>query len=101
LPTPINTPALNKRIPGGKTFRVLGSFIFLAILLLVTGDISITTATPGAEFQRMLSGLLHPHWPPLTALVSVLLKTISFALLGVAIAAISVASFYRSSFTST
>lgn len=88
MPTSINTPARNKRIPSGKTSRVLGSFIFLAILLLVTSDIAITTATPGAEFQRMLSGLLHPHWPPLTALVSILLKTISYALLGVAIAAI-------------
>jgi phosphonate transport system permease protein len=88
LPTSINTPALNKQLPGGKTSRVLGSFIFLAILLLLTGDISISTATPGAEFQRMLYGLLHPHWLPLTALVSVLFKTISYALLGVAIAAI-------------
>jgi phosphonate transport system permease protein len=65
---------------------VLSGFILLALVLVVTGDFSITTATPGAEFQRMLSGLLHPQWPPLAILVSVLLQTVSYALLGVAIA---------------
>lgn len=60
----------------------------MAILLLITGDISITTATPGTEFQRMLLGLLQPHWPPVTILASLIFKTISYALLGVAIAAV-------------
>lgn len=77
-----------KLIPDSRTSQVLGSFILLAILLFITGDISITTATPGAEFQRMLAGLLHPQWPPFDALTQVLLQTISYALLGVAIAAI-------------
>lgn len=80
---------LDKLIPCGKTSRVLGGFILLALFLFVTGDISITTATPGAEFQRMLSGLLHPQWPPLTELTGLLLQTISYALLGVSIAAVA------------
>ena len=34
----------------------------------------------------MLSGLLQPHWPPLTELIILVLKTISYALVGVSIA---------------
>ena len=75
-------------MPGGRTSRVLSGFILLALILAATGDLSITTATPGAEFQRMLSGLLQPEWPSLGELASVLLQTISYALLGVAIAAL-------------
>lgn len=77
------------KLASDKTSRVLGGFILLAILLFITGDISITTATPGAEFQHMLSGLLHPQWPSLDAIIHILLQTISYALLGVAIAAVA------------
>lgn len=72
----------------GKTSQVLSGFVLLALFLFVTGDISITTATPGAELKRMLLGLLHPQWLPLNELANLLLQTISYALLGVAIAAI-------------
>lgn len=78
----------NKLVPSGKTSRVLSGFVLLAFVLFVTGDISITTATPGAEFQGMLSGLMHPQWLPLSELVDILLQTISYALLGVAMAAV-------------
>ncbi|MDH5551774.1 MAG: hypothetical protein OEX82_00415 [Nitrosomonas sp.] len=78
----------NKLVPSGKTSRVLSGFILLALILAVTGDLSITTATPGAEFQRMLSGMLHPQWPSLGEITRILLQTISYALLGVAIAAL-------------
>jgi len=51
----------NQLIPESKTTRILGDFSLLALLFWVTSDIAITTATPGAEFRRMLSGLLHPR----------------------------------------
>ncbi len=78
----------NKLIPRGKTARVLSGFVLLAFILAVTGDLSITTASPGAELQRMLSGMLHPEWPSMGEITQILLQTISYALLGVAIAAL-------------
>ena len=78
----------NKLIPKGKTTQVISGFALLSLLLCINGDIAIITATPGVEFQRMLSGLLHPQWPPLTELLIAILQTISFALWGVAVAAI-------------
>ncbi len=79
---------LDKIIPVSKTGRVLSGFGLLALLCWISGDITITTATPGAEFQRMLAGLLHPQWPSLNELIHAILQTISYALLGVALAAV-------------
>ncbi|MDH5479280.1 MAG: hypothetical protein OEX11_00760 [Nitrosomonas sp.] len=77
----------NKLIPQNKTTRVISGFGLLAFLLWIISDITITTATPGAEFKLMLAGLLHPQWPPLTELAHAILQTISYALLGVTLAA--------------
>jgi phosphonate transport system permease protein len=78
----------NKFVPSNKTTQVLCGFSLLAFLLWITGDIAITTATPGAEFERMLTGLLQPQWPPLTELAHAIMQTISYALLGVALASV-------------
>lgn len=75
-------------MPGGKTSRVVFGFVLVAIILFINGDIAITTATPGAEFQRMLSGLFNPQWLPITELLEAVLQTVCYALLGVGLAVI-------------
>ncbi len=76
----------NKIIPQGKTSRVVFGFVLVAILCFISGDIAITTATPGIEFQRMLSGLLNPMWLPFGELFKAVLQTICYALIGVGLA---------------
>jgi phosphonate transport system permease protein len=70
---------------------VIVSFLFVAIAAacLPFADLAITTLDPWAEMERMLWGLLTPDFLAVEAIGTAILQTIAFALVGVALAAVS------------
>lgn len=58
-----------------------------AALLLPLADLQIVTADPGAEFSRLLSGLLRPEFGDLAQIGRAMALTFAFGLLGCLLAA--------------
>ncbi len=63
------------------------AFVGVALVALCFADISITTYDPWQEIQRMLAGAVTPDFFALEAIGSALVKTVAFALIGVALGA--------------
>ena len=70
---------------------VIVSFVFIAIAVvcLLFADISITTQDPWAELGRMSWGVITPDFLAVQTLGTAILQTVAFALVGVALAAVS------------
>jgi phosphonate transport system permease protein len=64
-------------------------FIGVALLCFNFADISITTHNPWLEIDRMLVGVLTPDFLAINAIGDALLKTVSFAIVGVSLGAIT------------
>lgn len=67
--------------------KVSLAFVGLALACLAVADLSISTLDPWTELQRMAWGLLTPDFLAIPSLWDALLKTVSFALCGVALGA--------------
>ncbi|NQV98744.1 MAG: ABC transporter permease [Rhodospirillales bacterium] len=64
-------------------------FVALAVVCLFFADISITTHDPWFEARRMLVGVVTPDFLAFDIIADALLKTVAFALVGVALGAVS------------
>ncbi len=64
-------------------------FIGVALVALYFADISITTHDPWAEINRMVVGVFTPDFLAIDAIGSALVKTVAFALIGVALGAVA------------
>ncbi len=64
-------------------------FVGVAVLAFLFADVSITTIDPWAEINRMFIGALTPDFFAVEAIGSAVIKTVAFALLGVAIGAVA------------
>lgn len=71
------------------TLKVSLGFIGIAILCLMFADLTISTLDPWTEMQRMASGLISPDFFAVANIGSTIIKTIAFALCGVALGAFS------------
>ncbi len=71
------------------TLKVSLGFIGIAIFCLIFADLTISTLDPWTEMQRMASGLISPDFFAVANIGSVIIKTIAFALCGVALGAFS------------
>lgn len=60
-------------------------FVAIAALCMAVADLAVDTLNPWGEFTRMLAGALNPRFAALDNLVDALVKTVAFALLGVAL----------------
>ncbi|MDH3280556.1 MAG: ABC transporter permease [Gammaproteobacteria bacterium] len=60
-------------------------FVAIAAACFVVADVSIDTLDPWREFARMLSGAVNPNFAGVENLIDALVKTVAFALLGVAL----------------
>lgn len=69
--------------------RISFAFVALAALCLVFADISVTTLDPWSELGRMLHGVLTPDFFAVESIGTAVVQTIAFALVGVALAALS------------
>ena len=69
--------------------RVSLVFVGVAILCLYFADISITTHDPWLEVDRMITGVFTPDFLATSAIGDALLKTVSFAFIGVAMGAVA------------
>ena len=81
----IFSPRAPRYSPAVKTSLV---FVAVAVICLVFADISITTLDPWSEMKRMAWGAVTPDFSALTGIGMVILRTIAFALLGVALGAV-------------
>jgi phosphonate transport system permease protein len=61
-------------------------FLALAVALLFVADIEVTTSDPWSEFGRMALGAVTPDFTATEHLLDAVLMTVSFALVGVALA---------------
>jgi len=70
---------------------VIVSFMFVAVaaVCLPFADLSISTQDPWTEMGRMLWGVVTPDFLALETIGTAILQTVAFALVGVAIAAVS------------
>ena len=64
-------------------------FVAVAAVCLPFADLSISTQDPWAEMGRMLWGVVTPDFLALETIGTAILQTVAFALVGVAIAAVS------------
>ena len=69
--------------------RISLIFICVALFCFYFADISITTRSPWLEIDRMLVGIFTPDFLAINAIGDALLKTVSFAIIGVALGAVS------------
>ncbi|MGB5453238.1 MAG: ABC transporter permease, partial [Sedimenticolaceae bacterium] len=67
------------------------SFVFVAIaaVCLFFADVSISTVDPWSEIKRMVWGALTPDFLAVETIGKAILQTVAFALVGVALAAVS------------
>ena len=79
------------KLPPQNTSMVRVSLIFLAVALfcLYFSDVSITTHDPWLEINRMIVGVFTPDFLAVSAIGDALLKTVSFAIIGVSIGAVA------------
>lgn len=64
------------------------SFLFIALLALIAADISVSTLDPWLELRRIGVGLVTPDFFSLPEFGEALFHTVSFALIGIALAVI-------------
>jgi phosphonate transport system permease protein len=76
-------------MPGSATLRTSLLFVAVACLCLPLADLSISAINPGREMARLAAGLITPDFSSLFSLGLTLLRTLAFALCGVAIAALA------------
>ena len=67
--------------------KVSLGFVAVAIVCLAFADLSITTLDPWTEMRRMAWGFFTPDFFAVSNIVNVIVKTIAFALCGVALGA--------------
>ena len=79
------------KFPPKNTSMVRVSLIFLGVALfcLYFSDVSITTHDPWLEINRMIAGVFTPDFLAINAIGDALLKTVSFAIIGVSIGAVA------------
>ena len=72
-------------LPPQNTSMVRISLIFVSVALFCFyfADISITTHNPWLEIDRMIVGVFTPDFLSISAIGDALLKTVSFAIIGV------------------
>ncbi|MCZ6849878.1 MAG: ABC transporter permease [Alphaproteobacteria bacterium] len=68
--------------------KVSMGFVAVAMVCLVFADISITTLDPWSEMKRMAWGAVTPDFSVVAGIGMVIVRTIAFALLGVALGAL-------------
>lgn len=73
----------------GARFWVSVSFFALAIVCLVPADFEIYPSDPWLEFGRFFSGIISPSIDDISYVFRLLLNTITFALLGVALSCVT------------
>ena len=77
------------RAPGySPAVKTSLGFVAVAVICLVFADISITTLDPWSEMKRIAWGAVTPDFSAFTGIGMVILRTIAFALLGVALGAV-------------
>ena len=69
--------------------RVSLMFVGVALFCFYFADISITTHDPWLEIDRMIAGVFAPDFLATSAIGDALLKTVSFAFIGVAMGAVA------------
>lgn len=69
--------------------RTSAAFVGIAIVSLYFADISVTTYDPWLEIKRMLWGVVTPDFFAVEDIGTALIQTVSFALVGVALGAVS------------
>ena len=79
------------KLPPQNTSMVRVSLIFVGVALfcLYFSDVSITTLDPWLEIDRMIVGVFTPDFLAINAIGDALLKTVSFAIIGVAMGAVA------------
>jgi len=79
------------KFPPKNTSMVRVSLIFLGVALfcLYFSDVSITTHNPWLEIDRMIVGVFTPDFLSISAIGDALLKTVSFAIIGVSMGAVA------------
>jgi len=88
----VSTPAasvgeVNVRPKYSAMAQTSVTFVGIAVIALYFADVSITTHDPWAEINRMLRGAVTPDFFAVEAIGSALVKTVAFALIGVALGA--------------
>jgi phosphonate transport system permease protein len=68
--------------------RVSLYFVGLGCAALLLADISITTLDPAEELKRLAIGLLTPDFRATPGIITALLNTVSFALIGIALSVV-------------
>ena len=78
-------------LPPQNTSMVRISLIFVCVALFCFyfADISITTHNPWLEIDRMIVGVFTPDFLSISAIGDALLKTVSFAIIGVSMGAVA------------
>ena len=72
-----------------QAVRVSFLFILIAAACLPFADLSISTLDPWTEMERMLWGVLTPDFLAVSNIGTAILQTVAFALVGVALAAVT------------
>lgn len=90
----MNTPAERIRdLSVGPRYSAMArtsvAFVGVALFAFYFADISITTLDPWAEINRMLVGVVTPDFFSVDVIGSAIVKTVAFALIGVALGAVS------------
>ena len=80
---------LKSRPKNTSMARVSLMFVGAALFCLYFSDVSITTQDPWLEINRMIVGVFTPDFLAISAIGDAILKTVSFALIGVALGAVS------------
>ena len=80
---------LKSRPKNTSMVRVSLMFVGAALFCLYFSDVSITTHDPWLEINRMIVGVFTPDFLAISAIGDAILKTVSFALIGVALGAVS------------
>ena len=73
-----------KYIPGSRSWVSVG-FLLIALICLIPADITIYPSDPWLEFRRFLGGLFSPGLVNVGDVARLLVNTVTFALLGVAL----------------
>jgi ABC-type phosphate/phosphonate transport system, permease component len=69
--------------------RARKRFLGVGLFCLYFSDVSITTHDPWLEINRMIVGVFTPDFLAISAIGDALLKTVSFAIIGVSIGAVA------------
>lgn len=75
--------------PRSRAVKVSLVFVFIGLLCLSISDLSVSTLHPWLEIGRFAHGLITPDFSDYKDIVSALLKTLAFAFIGVALAAVA------------